>query len=166
LCHDAEKAFEKNQKKEVEARWQIADIPIAQQQPTTLTKRKTKRPQKTHKRGSHNQRETKPSLNPQTEKQLTTGRMGRMICSLTFLIPSPLKLPCSSRLHYPVLCPTPRHTQELGALLSLNTHPEMPGKPVPLCNQVPWLLLFQDNKRHSLKPVSAPKLQLPQALLS
>jgi hypothetical protein len=51
MCHDAEKALDKNWKKEVEARWWIADIPIAQQQPTTLKKRKIKRPQKAPKGG-------------------------------------------------------------------------------------------------------------------
>jgi hypothetical protein len=36
--------------------------------------------------GSHHQQETKPSANPQIEKQLTTGRMGRRTCSSTLPI--------------------------------------------------------------------------------
>jgi hypothetical protein len=39
--------------------------------------------------GSLNHKAIKPSLNPQIVKQLTVGRMGRMTCSSTFLIPHP-----------------------------------------------------------------------------
>jgi hypothetical protein len=49
--------------------------------------------------GSQNQWEAKPSLNPQIEKQLTMGRVGKMTCSSTVLIPCPWSL-CKSRLYY------------------------------------------------------------------
>jgi hypothetical protein len=52
-------------------RWQIVDIPIAQQLLTTLKKENQKTP-----KGTKEVITSKTSLNLQIEKQLTLGRMG------------------------------------------------------------------------------------------
>jgi hypothetical protein len=86
-----------------------------------------------------------PSLNPQIEKQLTMGRIGRMTHSSTLLIPT---LAPGSITPHLVVSTASRHTQEIEApcsplYMTCYIYPKTPGKTEPLCKQDPWLSLLQ-----------------------
>jgi hypothetical protein len=84
--------------------------------------------------GSCNQREAKASLNPQIEKQLTTGRMGRRLAAQHSQSPTS-EVP--AWLHYSMLGGKSCFLAHTGtqsstlrpAIQPANLHPEMPGKP-------------------------------------
>jgi hypothetical protein len=65
----------------------IVDIPIVQWHLTILKKGRSGEP-KRHPWGPITSKK-QSTLNPQTEKQLNAGRVGRMIHSSTLLIPYP-----------------------------------------------------------------------------
>jgi hypothetical protein len=95
------------------ARWQIADILIAQQQPTTLKKEDQRTPKGIHRVPYPGRSK---ALSESANRETTNCRKnGKNDLQLNTPNPLPLKLPHSSKHHYLVIRPTSGHTQELRA---------------------------------------------------
>jgi hypothetical protein len=119
--------WEPSKRKAYLTRWLIIDIPIPQQWPTTLKKEDQGTPKGTNRMPFEKK---KPSLNPQREKQLTIGRMGKMTHSSALSIPAPevsswLQSPLFSS--HSAVSPASQHTQELSAPCSLQLHDLVPS---------------------------------------